>query len=363
MPSVDDDVDDVVRGAAEPERAVGPGDVGAAVRADGRGRQRRCAQAEVRSVVGRRDPELRRPGRAAVVGAERGDLALVVVGDHDATARQHEWLHAGRERATDRLAPGEARRARQARPGAAAVARGLRDHLLADRVAVAEVAVAVVGALRPVVAGDPLLVLSELRAGRDGGHRRAPVMRVGRAVDRDLRADAAEDERDREPGLVPPVVRDRRVARSRPQPRQEAAPPGAAAVVRDRVADVARAAVEDPPDLEDRDDRLAEGGRVGLDLGLVLALAVLVRVARGLARHYLAVAGDAVGAVDGGEVVAAAAGDEVADAVHGLQPVGPLRAVDARRRRHRDDDQREGEGDEERPLQREPSPFSASRNG
>ena len=159
------------------------------------------------------------------------------------------------------------------------------------------------------------------------------------------------------------VVRDRWVARPWREPGEEAAPPGATAVARDRVADVARAAVEDPADLEDRDHRLAEGGRVGLDLGLVLALAVLVGIAGGLPRDHLAVAGDAVEPVDGREVVAPAARDEIAHAVDGLQPVGPGRAMDARRRRHRDDDQRKRDRDEKGPLQRDPSPFSASRNG
>ena len=335
------DVDDVVRRAAEPERAVGPGDIRAAVRADRRGRQRRRPQAVVRAVARGRDPELGRPGRAAVVREQRRHLPLVVVRDHHAPARQHERLHARREGTADRVPARESRRGRQPRPRPAAVRRGLHHDLLAERVAVAEVAVAEVRALRPVVAGDPLLVLTDLRAGGGSGHRCAPVLRVGRAVDGELRAAGAEDERDREPDAVLAVVGDRRVARPRRQTGEVATPPGAPAVARDGVADRVRAAVEEPPDLEERDDRLAEGGRVGLDLRLVRAAAVLERVARGLARHHLAVGCDPVEPVDGREVVAAAAGDEVAHAVHRLQAVGPGGAADAGRGRHRDDHERE----------------------
>src|SRR4029079_10702601 len=96
--------------------------------------------------------------------------------------------HPGREGTADRVTTREARRAGYARPGTAAVARGLGNHLFGARVAVAEVAVALERALRPVVARDPLLVLAELRAGRDGGHRRAPVPAVRRAADDDRRA-------------------------------------------------------------------------------------------------------------------------------------------------------------------------------
>src|SRR6185369_14888143 len=101
-----------------------------------------------------------------------------------------------------------------------------------------------------------------------------------------------EDERDGQPDLVLAVVGDHRVAGARRQPGQESAPPGAAAVARDRVADVARATVVHAADLEERDYGLAEGGGVGLDLRLVLALRVVVWVARGLPRDHLAVARD-----------------------------------------------------------------------
>src|SRR4029077_20881340 len=164
-------------------------------------------------------------------------------------------------------------------PGAAAVHRDLRHDLIREHVAVAQVAGAEVRALRPVVAGDPLLVLPEARARADGLDRPAPAAAVARAVDRDGRAGAREDERDREPDAVAAVEGDRRVARARGQAAEEAARPRPARVTRHREADVARAAVEDAPDLEDGDDLLAEGGGIGLDLRLVLALRVGVRVA------------------------------------------------------------------------------------
>jgi hypothetical protein len=90
-----------------------------------------------------------------------------------------------------------------------------------------------------------------------------------------------------------------------------------------------RAAVEVPADLEDRDDRRPEGGRIRFDLGCVLAGRIAVRVDRGTSRDRLAVSPDAVEAVDGREVVAAAAGDDVSDGIDRLQPVGLTRSTDS----------------------------------
>jgi hypothetical protein len=130
-----------------------------------------------------------------------------------------------------------------------------------------------------------------------------------------------------------------------------------------------RAAVEDAADLEDGDDRLAEGERFRLDLGRVLAVAGPERVARGPACDDLAVAADAVQLIDGGEVAAEAAGDDVADAVDRLQAIRAARAADPRRRGGRGSEEQEREGDEKRASQRDslgppgaPSVSSPARN-
>jgi hypothetical protein len=115
-----------------------------------------------------------------------------------------------------------------------------------------------------------------------------------------------------------------------------------------------RAAVENPPDLEDRDHGLAERERVGLDLGRMLAVAGAERVARRAPGDDLAVAGHAVELVHGGEVAPAAAKDSVAQPVDGLEPVGPARAADSRRGGGRGGDEQERERDEKRSSQREP---------
>src|SRR5205807_10533281 len=143
-----------------------------------------------------------------------------------------------------------------------------------------------------------------------------------------------DGERGNEPDTVLRVVGDARVAHDRPRARrlrarrgrgQEAARPRRPAVRREREADVRRAAVEDPPALEHREDGRADGERVRLYLRLVLALWVPVRVAGDLAAHDLAVACDAVGSVRRDDVTATAAGDSVPDAVPGLDAVVPRR--------------------------------------
>jgi hypothetical protein len=107
--------------------------------------------------------------------------------------------------------------------------------------------------------------------------------------------------------------------------------PAPPAVTGDREADVRGSAVEDPADLEDRHDRGPVCGRVGLDLGLVRTVGVAVRVARDLPRDELAVGADTVEEVDGGQVAFPSAGDEVPDAVDGLNPVGAARSANPRR--------------------------------
>ena len=163
------------------------------------------------------------------------------------------------------------------------------------------------------------------------------------------------------------VVGDRRVARARREPVQGAALPRAPAVPGGREADRVRAAVEVAPDLEDRDDCRPRCERIRLDFRLVLAAGVAVRVERGAARDGLAVATDAVEAVDRREVVAKAAVDHVADAVDGLELVRAARATDAGGGRHGGGDEHDPDGDDECSLQRLPpglpSPSAPSRNG
>ena len=141
--------------------------------------------------------------------------------------------------------------------------------------------------------------------------------------------------------------------------------PAPPAVAGDREADVRGPAVEDPADLEDGDDRRAVGGRVGLDLGLVRAGGVAVRVARDLPRDELAVGPGSVEQVDRRQVATPSTGDEVANTVDGLDPVGATCAADARRPGCRRADEEKGGKDESCSSQRFPPgpPPSGSRNG
>jgi hypothetical protein len=166
------------------------------------------------------------------------------------------------------------------------------------------------------------------------------VRRIAGAADEQGRAVGAERKRRDQPHAVDGVVRDRRVGgpgvaalwpRERRQGGEEAVLPAPPAVTRDREADVRGPAVEDPADLEDGDDRRPVGRRVGLDLGLVPAVGVAVRVARDLPRDELAVGADTVEQVDRRQVASPPAGDEVANAIDGLNPVGAARAADPRR--------------------------------
>src|SRR3954462_9309399 len=88
------------------------------------------------------------------------------------------------------------------------------------------------------------------------------------------------------------------------------------------------------------------------------------------ARPALAVAADSIEAVDGRDVVAAAAEDGVADAVGRLQPVRPGASAHTRGGGHRGSQEQEGEAAWGRPLQRlppgppgAPSLSSRARNG
>ena len=78
------------------------------------------------------------------------------------------------------------------------------------------------------------------------------------------------------------------------QAREEAAAPRGSVVGRHGEADVGRGALEAPPDLEGGHGRAAEREAVGLDLGLVLAAVVAIRVAREPAPDELAVARDCI---------------------------------------------------------------------
>ncbi len=152
------------------------------------------------------------------------------------------------------------------------------------------VAVAVVGAQRPGVAGDPVLVEEPADEGLDRLLPRQPA--VGRAAHEDSggRAERREAHPERErrdhPDVVQGVVRHCRIADPRPRAslvdgraRQHAGRPGPARVRRRRPADVARpAAVHEAAGLKRRHDRVAVAEGVGLDLGAVLAGRVRVRV-------------------------------------------------------------------------------------
>ena len=178
-----------------------------------------------------------------------------------------------------------------------------------DEQRVREVAAAAERARRAVVAGEPVLVVGEVRAPRQRRvGRGAPREAVRRAVDRQPRRIRRDRERVREPDAVRRVVGDHRIARPhrwptrgrvRGQPRQRALAPGPAAVLRGREADARGAAGAVASDLEHRDRRLADRLRVRLDLGLVLALGVRVPVAVNAAADDLAVGFDPVAGVGG----------------------------------------------------------------
>ena len=171
----------------------------------------------------------------------------------------------------------------------AAVGRRDHAHVVARAVVVElDVAVAVVRALRPRVARDPGLV-PEASVRVAGVNRVRPGQAaVGRAVDeQDVTVSSSVDpEAEREPDVVLRVERDRRVADPRPRAArvdggsgQAAGRPRAAAVLRGRENEVARAAAAEPAaGLRQRDDRLPECERVGLELRLVLVTASSVRV-------------------------------------------------------------------------------------
>ena len=190
---------------------------------------------------------------------------------------------------------------------------------------VGEVATTAERARRAVVARDPLLV-EVARAPGDGRHRSAPRQTVRRAVDVEVvgARSLGDAECRGEPGAVHGVIGDDRVARplGRPRPRRrvgdsgkQAGFPGRSRVARGGVADGHRAALEDAPDLEDRDDRRAERERVGLHLRGVLTDRVARAVARDLPRDHFAVTRDGVAGIGSDDVAAGAAADRVAEVV------------------------------------------------
>src|SRR5205823_13633129 len=102
---------------------------------------------------------------------------------------------------------------------------------------------------------------------------------------------------------------------------KEAPLPGAAGVERDRGADVRGGSTVATPDLEGGDDGRPGGEAVRLDGGLVLAVAVRVRVDGETAGDDLAVGRDDVGAVGADHIGPGPAVDPVLAAEGGLHEV------------------------------------------
>ena len=233
------------------------------------------------------------PRGAAVGRPDRADAgASLVRHDHVPVRLRHRL-------------PAEARRKALRRDGRppreAAVRRRAHEDAVPEPVVVPlRVAVAVVRALRPRVAGDPVLVVEVGRAERRGDRALPGEASVGRSAreDRARRTERGQAHPERErrdhPDVVHRVIGDRRVADPRPgpalvdrRPGQHAGRPGAARVRRRRPADVARAASRvEPSGLEGGDHGVAEAERVGLDLSPVLARLVRVRVGADRGRDH-----------------------------------------------------------------------------
>ena len=206
-------VDDVVRRAARPEPAVLPGDVDPAVPGDLRRREREgphVAGDIVLAYAG--DERAPTPGSASVGRADRV-LRSAVCGERndDVAVRLHDRLAAE---------PGGTARIADRPPGDPAV--GRRDHLHGVALAVVvelDVAVAVVRARGPRVAGDPGLVPEGPRRLSGIDRVRPGQAAVARAVDeQDVPAPAGVDpEAQSQPDVVLRVIRDRRVADPRPR--------------------------------------------------------------------------------------------------------------------------------------------------
>ena len=274
--------DDVVRRTTRAELAVLPDDVHPAGPVDfGRG-QRMDAHAAVDEMLRlARNEDTRLPADAAVRRPERLDRAVV------RRIRHND----GAVRLDDRLAaePGRRRRGLGRAPRQAAVGRGGHHHLVPGTVVVPlRVAVAVVGARRPRVTGDPRLVPEAPRRLGGSDRVRPGQAAVGRAVDEQPEAGPArvDPEAEGEPDVVLRVVGDRRIADPGPgaalvdrRAGQAARDPRAPAVRRRREHVVAGAAPgEVPAGLRRGDDRLPEREGVRLDLRLVRRADVRVRV-------------------------------------------------------------------------------------
>jgi hypothetical protein len=226
------------------------------------------------------------PARAAVGGSEREDRRFVRVVErhHDGPAGLHHGLATEAVGGVCRFAGGA--------PSQPPVGRGAHlDPVAVPVVIPFDVAVAVEGAGRGVVADDPVLVevgARVARSGRGDGHRVTPGRAaVGRSIDDDGGSPARVRQRQRgdQPGVVGGVVGDARVAHAREAATRdsrdagkEALGPGGAAVGRSRPPDVRRAAVEEAAHLECGDDGRPRRERVGFDLGRVLAGGVRVGV-------------------------------------------------------------------------------------
>ena len=251
---------------------------------DLRGRQRRVAHAD--HAVHRLAPDqhVLPPACAAVRRAEGVDGAVVRgVRNDDGSVRLHDGLAA-----KPRGSSGNRLTGPQVAPPSVVVA--IRIALPAPLSSHCAVAVAVVRARGPCVAGDPGLVPE--RPGRlgSGDGVRPGQPSVSGAVDEQDDAGSArvDPEAESEPDVVLRVIGDGGIADARPGPGrgrvdrrsgEAAGDPGSATVLRRREDVVARAATcEVPTRLRRGDDRLPEGERVRLDLRLVLWADVRVRV-------------------------------------------------------------------------------------
>ena len=209
-----------------------------------------------------------------------------------------------------------------------------------------EVAVSEVGAGLPVVAADPGLVEVEVVIRLPRGHRHVPPPTVRRAADQERIRGRREREADDHPHAVPGVVRDDGVAGPRIEARrgaehrqagEEAGLPRQPGIGGRRPADVGGAAVNEAPALERRHLGGTEAEAVGLDLRLVLAGRVSVRVARDLQADHLAVGRDRVPWVRGDDVPSGPAADRVHASAGRRDPVGLVRADDYAPARRSDD--------------------------
>ena len=191
--------------------AVVPGRPDPPARVDVRRREREGAEALDRAaVVDFGDAHRRRPRRSAVRRARGGDREAACLEEID-----RDEIAVGSDRREDaHRRPGADVRA--GRPGQAAVVRPAdREHVRVGRVGVDEVAAAVEGRRRRVVAGDPVLVEGDTLLAAGAAllgcvERRAPAEAVGGAVDREPRDAVPERERRDEPRRVSRVERDDR---------------------------------------------------------------------------------------------------------------------------------------------------------